>query len=355
MCGIAGFSLSNDENKRTNSRRLAKELLLQIEYRGLDATGFAYPMPSGAVRVCKKDVRAAHFMKHRLTLPRRTQTAILHTRAWTQGEPSDNRNNHPIQAGPIVGVHNGWLYNDFGLFAHTIQAPRIAEVDSEAVFALLAEQGPMAALELLDGPVAAAWYDHRLPVGTLNLARGSSSPLFVGHTSGGSVVFASTEQAVILACRSVHLELLSVQEVAEGTFLQVQAGQVFGIQDFKPLVHINPWKKAMSVGSWSPNARDRAVDEWFALYDDIEEDLDELADELHANLAVGDWVQAVVRGRTAWCEVVGLPDTFPEGDYTLAAYLDNEPRELLVRRRGDEFISDPSAETTTPSSAWSYR
>lgn len=347
MCGIAGFSLSDSDNKRVNSRRLAKELLLAIELRGKDATGFAFPDRGGTIRVQKKDVRASHFLKHRLTLPRRTQTAILHTRAMTQGPQTENLNNHPIQTGPVVGVHNGWLYNDFSLFANVIEAPRIAEVDSEAVFALLAETDTIQALEQLDGPVACAWYDQRAPHGTLHLARGTYSPLVVGETNTGSLVFASTEHAVRSSCSVVGLQVTVIHDVEEGTILTVVAGRVVDVQSFVPYVHVPSSKAYMATFNGGTNRnRDKAIDEWLYVYADTVDNLEDMCLDLHADLSVGDWVQTVVQGRMAWCEVLDMPDTFPEGAYTLEAYLDDEIGPLVVCRRGDEFWSDPWVATT---------
>src|SRR5258708_7551026 len=105
MCGIAGASLS--PNAQVNARRIAKAMLLSIESRGRDATGFAFRDVNGEFQIHKADIDATLFVKHRLCLPRNTRTWISHTRFATQGEPTFNENNHPILAGSVVGVHNG--------------------------------------------------------------------------------------------------------------------------------------------------------------------------------------------------------------------------------------------------------
>ena len=66
-----------------------------------------------------------------------TNFIMLHARATTVGSTADNYNNHPILARPIVGIHNGTLYNDDRLFKkfseHITQE---GSVDSEVIFRL---------------------------------------------------------------------------------------------------------------------------------------------------------------------------------------------------------------------------
>jgi glucosamine 6-phosphate synthetase-like amidotransferase/phosphosugar isomerase protein len=58
-----------------------------------------------------------------------------HTRLPTRGSVLDNRNNHPIRAGMIIGTHNGTIYNADWLFKK-LRLPRYTEVDSELIFRL---------------------------------------------------------------------------------------------------------------------------------------------------------------------------------------------------------------------------
>lgn len=69
----------------------------------------------------------------------RTLSIIGHCRFPTKGLESNNKNNHPIIADHIVGVHNGQINNDdtlFGVWRGVFK--RAAEVDSEIIFRLLA-------------------------------------------------------------------------------------------------------------------------------------------------------------------------------------------------------------------------
>lgn len=169
--------------------------------RGTDATGVLTVDFKGRWRVRKKDLPASVFIAGRAGLGKRAQTALIHTRAATQGRPEDNNNNHPIIHGSIVGIHNGIVYNDDDLFGH-FKWPRLARVDSEAIFAALNYLPQEEALLQIDAGWAIGWIDTSDDPRKMWLARGSSSPLCYSQTQAGSVIFASTRQAVIDAMKA---------------------------------------------------------------------------------------------------------------------------------------------------------
>lgn len=248
ICGIAGYSLSPKESP-VNSRRLAAALLLSIEHRGKDATGAAWRLPNGGIEVQKRAVPARQFVR-RFSAWRRTRQAILHTRFATNGHQSNNFNNHPVTAGPIIGVHNGVIYNDYELYREMgIVDRRVGKVDSEAIFAAIAwsmEKHPerrtrlqgattpvVSALEAIEGSAAIAWFDAQED-GILNLASISSSPLFIGNTKAGSLLFASTKDAILDSARSCGLEIVYLDSVDEGVWLQVKDGAIVREEKFIP-------------------------------------------------------------------------------------------------------------------------
>jgi glucosamine 6-phosphate synthetase-like amidotransferase/phosphosugar isomerase protein len=125
----------------------------------------------------------------------------------------------------VIGVHNGVIVNDDDLFDDH-GWDRIAEVDSEAIFQLLADPSlGITRLGHLIGRAAIAWFDVA-DATTLHLARLEGSPLVVGHTLRGSVVFASTEPLLKAAANKVGLRLATVWHVPEFFYIKVVNGKM---------------------------------------------------------------------------------------------------------------------------------
>jgi glucosamine 6-phosphate synthetase-like amidotransferase/phosphosugar isomerase protein len=174
----------------------------------------------------KEALPADDFIKRNISfIPKHTRTALLHTRYATKGSPENPDNNHPIIVPSIIGVHNGHISNDDEVFAE-LGVERIAEVDSEAIFQLLANSmDPVEVLPTLEGRAAIAWYELNDP-STMHLARLSGSPLWVGHTPNGSLVFASTRGLLTTAAANAKVHLQTIWEVPEFMYLKVVKGQI---------------------------------------------------------------------------------------------------------------------------------
>lgn len=260
--------------RRINTRRLAQALLLGIEERGTHATGAAWRDAAGDPVIQKRDVAATQFVRG-LSIPRRAQVAVLHTRFWTQGSPTNNDNNHPISTGGIVGVHNGAVWNDDELFYDMgINDRRKGAVDSEAIFATLAygveeysEKNRLTRvpdaktttdlLEVIEGPAAIAWLDNQDPADVLHVSRIWQNPLVWGQTAAGSFVFASTEEALLRACLAARVELVHMEEMKDGQYARIKSGRVTDFADFIPgestfATSYSPWRRHRSsyVPSW---------------------------------------------------------------------------------------------------------
>ncbi len=214
MCGIA-TTLLNPQQRSPQVWRAIKDTftrnLLFNEERGRAATGLAVVQANGQVSVQKMAIPASEFVTRPeyLALLEQVgpQTTVLlgHTRHPTQGDPSDDANNHPVQAGPIFGVHNGHINNDDSLFAR-FGLSRQARVDSEIIFRLLE---PLSPARLNDNYFADACPRLRLLQGKFTfLAVDQRAPdklLVLKHNNPLSIHFEADWNALIFSSRYIFL------------------------------------------------------------------------------------------------------------------------------------------------------
>ena len=244
MCGIAGFCLNPKHH--VNTTELASQMLLDIEHRGYHATGVAWINKEGRRAITKAPISASKFIatKAGQGVCKDATTAILHTRWATQGSPTLNDNNHPIPRGKIVLTHNGHISNDVALFKQ-LKVPRIGQVDSEAVAALIAfTNAPIAeALSRVQGTAALAWIEQGKG-NTLHLARINSSPLWIAQTKSGSLVYGSTKQTIENAAIMLDSTLDWVHDADEGEYFKIKNGKIVEHQNFTPFkqVYTNNWR-----------------------------------------------------------------------------------------------------------------
>lgn len=203
MCGIAGIHRRTAGGTRRMGR-LADELLLAIEHRGVDSTGVLAIYDDGRVTVDKAPTRATLFLKQRRTpVGTQARSVLLHTRYATVGTVN-RRNAHPVRNGSMAAIHNGTIYNHREVFAR-IGRERNAAVDSEVIPAVIQYYGwdrAAKALATLTGGAAAAVVDTKQP-GDLILARLQHFPLVVLVTPS-LVVWASERQAIEKAWRRTY-------------------------------------------------------------------------------------------------------------------------------------------------------
>ena len=154
MCGQVGIIFGR-KRRRPDERDYLREvfirMLLHSEERGPHASGLAWLKTDGSHRIFKRPMRAHELVYEKpfqeLLGQVDNETTILmgHTRWRTRGNEFNNRNNHPIRAGIVIGTHNGTIYNADHLFRR-LRLPRYAEVDSELIFRLadrFAPEGPI--------------------------------------------------------------------------------------------------------------------------------------------------------------------------------------------------------------------
>lgn len=143
MCGIATISVGRSARGRIpyeKLRGLTSELLVELSSRGQDASGIAV-INENEAHVFKKALRPnrlvvrPRFHDVLRKIGPQTNFVMLHSRAASVGGNEDNFNNHPIVTDPIIGIHNGTLYNDESLFRKfRNNFDQEGSVDSEVIF-----------------------------------------------------------------------------------------------------------------------------------------------------------------------------------------------------------------------------
>lgn len=157
MCGIVGaltfdvFEKKLEEKIRTEANIFITTQLLQATVeRGKDATGISLlwsdgnytglkmgiPSPEFIARFGETEKDFEGFLKLWREYPKLMKVFIGHCRKSSIGNSYDNKNNHPIQIGHIILVHNGTLTNHEKIFGK-LNSSRIGDVDSEAIGHLL--------------------------------------------------------------------------------------------------------------------------------------------------------------------------------------------------------------------------
>ena len=184
MCGIVTVAIGRRSRGRIPYpllRKICKELMVELQPRGIDAAGVAVINEGEGThsRVFKKPLRPERLVVRPMfdemmnLIDRQTNFIMLHARATTVGSTEENFNNHPIVTEPIVGIHNGTLHNEDQLFRKfEDDFDREGDVDSEIIFKLylhFVEQGlsPKQALSqagsMLHGAFTGALVDLRTP------------------------------------------------------------------------------------------------------------------------------------------------------------------------------------------------
>lgn len=279
MCGIAGFSLSEEDAKHVNPRTLAKRLALSIESRGRDATGYAFDAPidepQHSVLYMKQPLKASDFASdgYFRSIPRSATTMLIHTRAATQGSVNDPANNHPIIVNrrgpypPIVGVHNGVLRNDFSLWNRwtDLKEEKQGEVDSQLLFQIISRKGHEA-LEEVRGDASIAWVEPDAPR-RLNVARMGGRPLCYVTTPGGSLIFASTAECLLDAITHFtyfnNVDIDAFVDMNEGDHIVVVRGHIVAQRTDFPVIKIASSYSGGGTGwvngQWVPREKTNSV------------------------------------------------------------------------------------------------
>lgn len=182
MCGLTGVLLYPTQRSPETWRKIIDIHTANLSFneeRGREASGVAVIQADGRHQVFKQPVEATKlvdmegYQEALASVGEQTVAILGHTRMPTKGSRWHNANNHPIQAGNVIGVHNGMISNDDQLFAQR-KMPRAGEVDSEVIFRLLDSVDPLRwngrycklvreRVDLLDGTFSTLSVDVRKP------------------------------------------------------------------------------------------------------------------------------------------------------------------------------------------------
>ena len=198
MCGIMGYYSFG--NTLPDKKKIEKMFVL-LETRGRDASGFAFIDPATKqLKVTKAPVPVFQVNQiPRLDNVGSAKVMIFHTRMKTQGEPSNNMNNHPLfTKDGLAIVHNGQIYNDKEIFTRKVK--RDAQVDSEAILAVLAkskrkEDTIKRVFEELEGAFAVAFIAQNEP-DKLTLIK-KDNPIELYYNSNDDILYFCSERGIM--------------------------------------------------------------------------------------------------------------------------------------------------------------
>ena len=191
MCGIVGV-LSTELNTNTHPYgKFFQQALFTDTLRGFDSTGIMLKEDKSAkLDIWKKAMAAPDFLqlsrtKSMFSGMTNWHVMVGHNRAATRGAVKDHTA-HPFQFGDITMVHNGTVYNH-----RSLPGGNTFDVDSEAIAYAIAQEGPDAVVEKLDGAFTLVWHDNS--DGTVNLVRNEERPLAIATVKGKNTLLISSE------------------------------------------------------------------------------------------------------------------------------------------------------------------
>lgn len=235
MCRIAGI-IYGSNREEINTAEIASLLYPELVFQGPHAWGWATYNEETEIISWEKtpgkcDTKAAEKRQLKRIDPN-AKWAILHTRFATHGSPEDNRNNHPIEHGNIIGVHNGVLRNHEEVLKITGRQDPETEVDSEAIFAAVNKWGSSAGMRRIAGDAVAVYADVRKPH-LVHIARSHGRALHLGWTEKGNLIFASDMFA--LRALEPFVKFVKFSQVSENRILILRNGQIIQKHRFAPV------------------------------------------------------------------------------------------------------------------------
>jgi hypothetical protein len=235
MCGIFGVvALPNAPFTAEELAASVRALVLSSESRGKDASG-VLSVTDSSFKVAKMPERGRKLLRTRQyrdvveTAGSAFSTGQFfvvagHTRMVTHGSSGNPLNNQPVIREGLVALHNGIIVNDADPWSLMPEQDRRAEVDTEALVALIAHD--QAGGETLSGAVRSA-FSRILGANTIAVFSTDSPSCFVTTSNGSCFVYSDEDRGLtIFASEAVSLE-------AAGRALGIVI-DVHGVRQLKP-------------------------------------------------------------------------------------------------------------------------
>lgn len=189
ICAVNGYFKGNG--------KLFKELLIDNEPRGLEATGMIWKSPKNdEYKTHKAPVRVTEYLAKYMDLPDFSETDVLvgHTRNSTAGNPEDNRENHPHIYKNWIVVHNGVIDNVDELY-HKCRIVKKLRCDSAVIPIVFNKFGFEKGLSLLGGWFSIVAVNSHAP-GKIYLAKNDTSyaTLYGARLRDDVVIFSSKRE-----------------------------------------------------------------------------------------------------------------------------------------------------------------
>lgn len=143
---------------------------------------------------------------------------MLHCRHATQGEPTKNFNNHPLESPKFVSVHNGIIRDDIEKIFEIVQGEWDKRIETDSyLINKIAEVYGFGAVPSIDGSIATIAYDKENK--KLLLFRNTEhNSIYGGYSEEhGLLVFGSTEDSVEEAFKKKKILFGIIELEAENT------------------------------------------------------------------------------------------------------------------------------------------
>lgn len=223
-------------------KKLTQALANAAEERGTDASGISY-VSDGKITIYKRP-KPAH--KLRFNVPVDTKAVMGHTRMATQGDKSQNFNNHPFSGAAgdtsFAFAHNGVLWNDREL-RHDKKLPDThIRTDSYIAVQLIESQNKLDfdslryMAETVEGNFTFTVLDQN---NSLYIIKGSNPICLLHFESFGLYIYASTESIMKKALHKIGLYKFASEkiEVVEGDILRIDRNGEITRSQFEPKLY----------------------------------------------------------------------------------------------------------------------